>query len=125
MMSGTLFAAIILGFLVLVIIAVSYSALISQPRMHRQLKELSEQRGWTYTTGKSLIVSRSANGHLISPQETVSNSIEGSEQGIHWRIDGVTVQSKLARQVVRTNGEIADSPSNSIYQIIWHTEDVR
>ncbi|MEO8393449.1 MAG: hypothetical protein ABI700_10700 [Chloroflexota bacterium] len=125
-MSGNLFAAIFIGFFVLVIIAVVYSALIGQPRMRRRLKELSEQRGWTYTAGKSLIVSkRSVNGYLLSPQETISNSIQGSDQGIHWRIDGVTVESKVARKVVTTSGQVEDSPSNSIYQIIWHSEDVR
>jgi len=83
-MNGAVIVVGIVGFFVLVIGLMAYSVLIQQPRLQRQLQEESTQHGWTYTPGKSLVVTqRSANGHLLSPKETISERFEGNDQSIH------------------------------------------
>ena len=96
-MNGAVIGVLIVGFFVLVVGLLVYSVVIDQPRLRRQLQQQSEQHGWTYTPGKSLVVVRyTSRGYLISPQETISESIQGTSQGIQWRINAVTVTSKVA-----------------------------
>jgi hypothetical protein len=88
---------LIVGFFVLVVALLLYSFLIQQPRMRQKLEQDAAQRGWSYTPGNQLTVTKRTRGHLVSPQETVHNSFEGTIEGIPWRIDALSI----ARQYVR------------------------
>ncbi|MEP7292631.1 MAG: hypothetical protein ABI835_12670 [Chloroflexota bacterium] len=125
-MNDAVILVLIVGFFVLVIGLLLYSVLIDQPRLRRKFQEQSQQRGWTYTAGKSLIVTRrSSSGYLVSPQETIAQSFEGKEQGINWRVDQVAVARKYVQPVTNAAHRDDSMGSNQSHHTVWHTDDVR
>jgi hypothetical protein len=128
-MNANVFFLCIGSFVLVFVGIILYSALVAQPRLRRQLEAEARERGWTYTPASTEWTTQriAQRAYIISPQETVLESFEGTTDGIKWRLEKVTVippvetteNPRLNRRLQR------DARRRASQHLVWHTEDAR